>query len=346
MVLDATKNKRTDPEGSLEQQSATQARLTDFDIDGAEVGVDGTRLKPKHIAFLRTLIEMIKSAPGQRFTIAIGGFADTLNTSGKFDNQELSRRRAAAVERFLRSELPRGVPVTFDLKAFGPSGALPPNTPDSFSRAVDVALTAPGDPAPQRPRGPSPGGPAGPRSFPRAQGRGGFVFGCVREFEIGRSQNFKIRIIDLEIVTVSIGVKTARIFFQIVDEDLNLGAEYHFFGADGIFLERVEATFIRKNTNFRRFRTLAPTRLTDFQSATLQTGFGASLANPLGPLPSPIVSLTFKDKDGVAGQVRSSIDMDNQEGDKSRFIKGTLTLESKCRGARGALEVNRTNDFL
>lgn len=354
MALDQFDNKKTDPDGDVDVKSDTQGRLVDFDIDGAEVGVDGARLKPNHTAFLKTLIEKMKASPGQKFTIAIGGHTDTLNRSGKFDNAALSKRREAAVARFLKDNTPGSVGLTISFTAFGPSKPLPPNTADSFSRAVDVALLTPGDPPPERPDAPSPekprgerpGGPAGPRSVPRAQGRGGFVFGCLREPDIERSQAFKIRITDLQIVSLALGAKTASASLQIVDEGLNLGAEYTFRGVELLFLERPEETFIRKSTGFRAFRTAVATRVTDFQSANLQTGFGTGLKNPLGPLPRPVISLTFKDKDGASQQVQSSIDMDGKEGTLSRFIKGTLSMNSTCRGSRGALELDRTNVFL
>jgi outer membrane protein OmpA-like peptidoglycan-associated protein len=345
MALDATHNKKTGPAGDVDQQSSTQAHLSDFDIDGAEVGVDGARLKPKHIAFLNSLIDIIKGAPGQPFSIVIGGHTDTLNTSGGFDNKKLSDRRAAAVESFLRSRLPPGAIVTFDTEGFGPVRESLPNTPDSFARAVDVALTAPGDRKPERPRGPSPGGPAGPRSFPRALGRGGFVFGCLREFEVPRSQNFKIRITDLEITSLTIGVKRASITFQIVDTDGGLGAEYGFSGADLVLLGPIEETFIRDRTKFVSFTTPAATRITDFQSATLKTGLAAS-QNLLGPLPKPTITLVFNDENGTPREVQSPIDMSGKEGTLSRLIKGKLSMNSTCRGSRGALQIDRTNDFL
>jgi hypothetical protein len=342
MVLDATKNKRTDPEGEVDQLSASQAHLSNFDIDGPEVGVDGTRLKPKHIDFLNSLIAMIKGTPSQSFTIVIGGSTDTLNQSKQFDNQNLSERRAQAVQAFLQDRLPGGARVTFDTTGFGPAIQLPPNTPDDFSRAVDVALTVSGDPPPQRPRGPTPGGPVGPGTFPRT------VFGCVREFEMSRSNNFKIRIADLSIVTASLGISIASIRFQIVDTDAQpgLGAEYTLSGGNNIFLERPEILRIVDNTSYRPFRTIQATRVTDFQSAVLQTGFGASLANPLGPLPKPKLSLTFKDQNGVAQSVQTDIDMNGKEGTLSRSITGSLTLDTTCRASRGGLEVDRTNKFL
>lgn len=345
MALDATHNKKTGPAGDVDQQSATQAHLSDFDIDGAEVGVDGARLKSNHIAFLNSLIDVIKGAPGQQFTITIGGHTDTLNSSGGFDNKALSDRRAAAVESFLRSRLPPGAIVTFDTEGFGPVLESLPNTPDSFARAVDVALTAPGDPKPARPRGPSPGGPAGPRSFPRALGRGGFVFGCVREFEVPRSKNFKIRITDLSINSLSISVKRASITFQIVDTDGGLGAQYDFTGADVVILGPFEETELRNATKYVSFTTPAATRVTDFQSATFKTGL-ATLQNPLGPVPKPTITLVFNDEQGTRRDVQSVIDMGGKEGNLSRLLKGSLSMDSKCRGSRGALEIDRTNDFL
>lgn len=343
MALDATKNKRTDPQGDVDKSSETQAHLSNFDIDGPEVGVDGTRLKPRHIAFLETLVAMIKSEPGQMFTVAIGGTTDTLNQSGHFNNVDLSERRARAVETFLRSRLPGGARVKFDLTAFGAVRELMPNTPDDFSRAVDVALLASGDPKPQRPRGPSSGGPAGPRSFPRAQGRGGFVFGCVRAFEVPRSQRFKIRITDLDIDSV-LGASIASIDFQIVDEENDLGAKYSLLGADTI-PGVVDAVVIRANTNFTSFQTIRPTRVTDFLSIVLRTGLRTS--NDLTkPLPRPSVSLIFKDADGLEQLAVTDIDMNDQQGSGKREIRGRLTMESTCRDVRGAIEVSRSNDFL
>lgn len=347
MPNDRSASKRTDPQGGLDRQSATQARLTDFDIDGAEVGVDGAALKPNHKLFLLEIAGVIKDSPGKRFTIAIGGFADTLNRSGHFDNKALSERRAKAVELFLRSALPPGAPVTFDLKAFGESEALPPNTPSAFGRAVDVALIVPGDPAPRRPHIPN-SFPHRGGSFPRPQGRGGLLFGCAREFEIGASQNFKIRIMDLTIGSLGPGAKGAKITLQIVDRDLGLGAEYSMIGGDLAFTESLEATFIHNHTSYKEFNTTPfPTRVTSFRRATLKTAFGnLREAKPLGPIPPPVLTLTFTDSTGASRQVDSPIDMAGKEGVRSRFIVADLSLNTTCRGGRGALEIDRTNEFL
>jgi hypothetical protein len=332
-------NKRTDPQGEVDQKSATQAHLSNFDIDGPEVGVDGTRLKPKHIAFLNSLIQMIKGAKGQTFTIVIGGSTDTLNQTGNFNNQDLSERRAKATADFLRERLV-GAPVTFDLKGFGPAIQLAPNIPDDFSRAVDVALLSSGDPKPERPRGPSPGGRAGGGTAPRPEGRGGFVFGCIREFEMPRSQAFKIRIASMAIVTAGVSAT-----FHIVDTQRELGAVYSFVGVNEIVVLSIEAVNIRDKTAYRPFPTSKETRVTDFQSAVLRTGFGVSIANPTGPVPKPTITLTFKDKDGFLLQATSEIDMKGKEGAGSRIIKGSLTMDTKCRAVRGAEEVSRTNTF-
>src|SRR5262249_38721585 len=146
-------------------------------------------------------------------------------------------------------------------------------------------------------------------------------FGCVREFEMPRSQDFKIRIADLAIVTV-----TASIRFHIVDTDNKpgLGAEYSLSGANVIFLERPEVLRIANATSYRSFRTSKATRVTDFQSAVLQTGFGVGLTNPFGPVPKPKIILKFKDEDGFTREVQSDIDMNNKEGTLSRSIKGSL----------------------
>ncbi len=325
-------NKRTSETGFVHPEPfGTQGRLFDFDIDGAEIGVDGARLKPQHIAFLQSLLARIGNAPNQRLVIRIGGLTDTLNRTGAFDNLDLSNRRAKAVQQFLQTRLPPGVNVTFIVKPFGAAPASEVNAAnvrDDFFRAVDVALIAPGDPEPQAPKAPdrpvippSGGRNTGPHEFPRKE----FSFSCVREFEMPRSQDFSVRLESIN--SNGMIVKPIMMIFLIRDNSNKLEAQYTLQGANIGGLPDI----INRNqpTQFRPFRTTRPTRVTEFQSALITTKLGSP----------PSIELTYRDENGNTLPVKSEIDLGDIPNNV-RIIKGLFTMDTTCGfGVRGANKV-------
>jgi hypothetical protein len=327
-----TANKRTSQEGFVHPVPfGTQGRLFDFDIDGAEVGVDGARLKPQHIAFLQSLLARIGNAPNQRLVIRIGGMTDTLNRTGTFNNNQLSDRRARAVQLFIQSKLPPGVNVKFDVRPFGAEPASKVNAAnvrDDFFRAVVVALIAPGDPEPQAPKVPGgpvvppSGGRTGPREFPRKE----FSFSCVREFEMPRSQDFSVR---LESVS-SIGVllKPIMVIFLIRDNSNRLEAQYTL---QGVNVGSLPDLIIKNQpTQFRSFRTDRPTRVTEFKSAVITTKLGSP----------PSIKFTYRDENGNMLPANSEIDFGDIKNSPPRVITGLLTMDTTCGfGVRGANKV-------
>jgi hypothetical protein len=317
-------SKRTSSTGFVEPEPfGTQGRLFDFDIDGSEVGVDGARLKSRHVAFLESLLTRIGTGTNQSLEIRIGGSSDTLNRTGDFDNTGLSQRRADAVVTFLRSRLPRGVNVTFTIKAFGDQEAGKvdsTNVRDDFFRAVDVALIAPGDPEPQKPAVPPSGGKTSPRVVPRAE----FSPTCVREFEMPRSQIFSVRLENVS--SFGVLVKPLQIVFSIRDDQNRLEAKYTLSGAN--FGTVPDAALSNDPKQFRSFRTDSETRVTEFQSAVITTG-----------VKTPTIAFTYRDKDGKTRRAQSDLDLGGIPN-TPRVIVGILTMDSTCgRGVRGAEKV-------
>jgi hypothetical protein len=327
-----TTNKRTSLKGEVDPRDPfeTQGRLFDFDIDGLESGVDGARLKSDHTDFLNSILARIGTAANQNLTIRIGGSADTLGKTGGFDNSQLSARRAAAVRKFLEAGLPRGVNVTFDVRAFGDDDADAADgadVDDKFFRAVDVALIAPGDPdpvAPKRPRQPTPPNRRG-GEFPRPD----FALSCVREFEMPRSMVFSVRLDS----TVTVG-NGAQILFSIRDDVNRLEARYRMFAANfGV----PDAGLDSSETQLRSFSTSPfPTRVTEFTGARITV---------LPDKPATI-SFNFPSDDGKIHSVKSDLDLGGQLSNTPRVIVGVvLTMESTCgQGVRGAEKFGRSRD--
>jgi hypothetical protein len=296
-----------------------QARLFDFDIEGS-------RLAPVHQAFLEELIATIKSRPGENLTIAISGHTDTLGVSRGFDNKKLSEQRAAAVADFLRVRLPPGANVRIDMNGFGPLKASEKNAPDvddAFFRAVDVALTKPGEPPPERPKRPHLKIPK-PAIPPLEKPRPEFSLTCLREAEIERSQDFEVRI--QSGTFGGIGLQVARFIFQIKDTNRKLQAEYAFNGVDAIVIGG-DAGLIRDgSTTFKPFRTDFPTKVTEFDhSTTIITGPALVRTDKSN---KPTIKLTYLTEAGQTQSVTAEIDMGSLNT-PHRFV-GDSSLNTTC----------------
>jgi len=296
-----------------------QARLFDFDIEGS-------RLAPVHLAFLEELIATIKGRPGEELIIAISGHTDTLGVSRGFDNQKLSQQRAAAVADFLRIRLPPGANVRIDLNGFGPLKASEKNAvdvDDAFFRAVDVALTKPGDPPPERPKRPHLKVPK-PAIPPLVKPKPEFSLTCMREAEIERSQDFEVRI---QTGTFGgVGLQLGRFVFLIRDTNRKLQAEYSLNAVDLVVLGSDAGLISEGSTKFKSFRTNFPTKVTEFDhSTTIVTGPALIRTDSSN---KPAIKLNYLTEASQTQSVTCEIDM-GSVNTPHRFV-GDASLNSRC----------------
>jgi hypothetical protein len=332
--------KKTSANGDVTPREpfGAQGRLMDFDIEGST-------LKPMHIAFLESLLNKAKATPDASLEIVIGGEADSLG-QGVFDNQALSQRRTQAVENFLRAKLPAN--VSFRIAAFGDSAASAKNgrdVRDDFFRAVDVALIAKGAPTPQKPRLPTPK-PKTPGEFPKPPDLRGVDFTCVREAVMPRSKDFAVSVKNTDIAPVSVGGNVFSITLLIRDNTNRLQAEYSFNGVDSAVLGGPEIDVLGSEV-FRDFTTEFPTRVTEFQSAVFKTGLNASSKRPFDAS-AAVILLAYKSEDGqtrATAPPETPIDFGANAFRiklkvRQRHIFGKLAMDSTCLGVRGAKKLD------
>jgi hypothetical protein len=314
---------KTSKEGEVHQEPppADQARLWDYDIEGAQ-------FKSRHKAFLDKIIAKIKSKPDQEWVIVIGGTADTLG-KGKFDNKALSEQRANVVANYLRQHL-RQAKVTIDPKGFGDEPAAAKdaaNVRDDWFRAVDVALTAPGAPRPRRPHFPKVL-PKKDHPLPKPDRPAA----CVKDADCPRANVFTV-----ELVFGASGgeVAEASVFdFLIRDKKNGLSATYRLrqlgVGAGSPFS-------ISAAGKPKEFRTSKEVRVTRF-------GPPGSFSSATVPVPPVLVAgglliLTFRPDGATFPNLQPPIfplDTGPIPIPGASAHLGVLSLQTQCKGEPGA----------